>query len=328
MFLLDLFRRKTPQPPVHSGANALVYRFPEPVEPHLATVRDRVRSSGLTSVRFVEDDLLVAADFASKKAYLVKISDGEMTILDSHDTVISDGTPVETDLMDYRDGEFIVSNFYQGTFSRFDITAGRIRFAGEVKADSPPNMHGLRYIPGHPQLVWLTYCNNKRPCHRIVELESGRVLHHFDTDQQCQDIAFMDGHAVVFARTDHITKGDKPAPKGSRKNIMFATAYVYALPDNLASQPPRLVSRWKGEGHLDASKETADGRILCANQYLDRIDEFRLGHDGTLILTGVFDGFGLPHGLDVRGSSVAVTNYGDQTLRILDLTGAGIDRLQ
>jgi hypothetical protein len=317
MLGFNIFKRKSP--PAYSVSDAVVYDFPQPAEPHLATVKDRVRSSGLTSVRFVAADLLVAADFASKKCYLVRVDGSHMTILDSLDTVIADGTPVETDLIDYADGEFIVSNFYQGTFSRFAIEGDKIRFVAEVPTGGPPNMHGLRFIPGYPQLVWLTFCNNKRPCHSIMDIQTGKTLHHFDTDQQCQDIAFVNGHAVVFARTDHISKGEKIPAIGSRKNIMFATAYVYRLPENLVNEPPVMVSRWKGEGHLDASKEMADGRILCANQYLDRIDIFTLSDKGELSLDGVINGFSLPHGLDVSGDLVAITNYGDQTLRILKL---------
>lgn len=327
MFGFGFFKRKPAEsdpgqdmPEPYRGVQAVTYGFPEPDEPHLATVKDRVRSSGLTSVRFIDDELLVAADFASKKAYLVRIFGAEMTIVDAHDTILADGTAVETDLIDYRDGEFIVSNFYQGTFSRFDIVDQRIRFKAEVATGGPPNMHGLRYVPGYPNLVWLTWCNNKQPCHAIMDMVSGKVLHRFDTDQQCQDVAFTNGHAVVFARTDHISKGEKVLAPDSRKNIMFATAYVYRLPDNLEVDPPVQVSRWRGEGHLDASKEDAEGRILCANQYLDRIDIFDVSKDGKLSLNGVISGFSLPHGLDIRANRLAITNYGDQTLRVLDLS--------
>jgi hypothetical protein len=317
MLRFSFFKRK--EPLSHSGDGAIVYRFPEPTDPHLATVKDRVRPSGLTSVRFIEEKMLVAADFGSKKTYLVDISSGVMSILDTHDTIISDGTPVETDLIDYRDGEFMVSNFYQGTFSRYEIRNSRIRFLREVQTSGPTNMHGLRYIPGHPRLVWLTFCNNKRPCHAIADIETGELLHYFDTDQQCQDIAFIGGHAVVFARTDHISKGEKIPAFGSRKNIMFATAYVYRLPEDLVKEPPVMFSRWKGEGHLDASKESADGRIFCANQYLDRIDIFSLSREGILSLTGMINGFQMPHGLDILGNRLAITNYGDQTLRLMSL---------
>jgi hypothetical protein len=318
MLGFGFFKRKGPE--VFSGLNPQTYRFPQPDAPHFATVKDRVRNSGLTSVRFVDADLLVAADFASKKVYLVSVAGQDLSILDDHDTVIADGTPVETDLIDYHDGEVIVSNFYQGSFSRFEIRDQRISFKSEFATGGPRNLHGLRYVPGHPDLVWLTWCNNKKPGHAILDLNTGLTLHRFDTDQQCQDVAFSGQHAVVFARTDHISKGEKIPPARSHKNIMFATAYVYRMPNNLRAGPPVLVSRWKGEGHLDASMETEDGRILCANQYLDRIDVFEVSAGGELRLTGAFGGFNLPHGLDVNANRVAVTNYGDQTLRLFDLT--------
>lgn len=293
------------------------FAFPQPDVPHLATVRERIRSSGLTSVRFLDDTTLITGDFGGKCLYLVRLDGDKMTILDRHDSVIASGEAVETDLMDYHDGRVIVSNFYQGTFSLYEIADGKIRFFREVAAGGPRNMHGLRFVPGASHLVWLTFCNAKDPCHIIYDLADDRVLHRLSTAQQCQDVAFVNGHAVVFARTDHITKGAVTRIH-LKKRVMYATAYVYRLPDNLETAPPVLVSTWRGRGHIDACVETEGDRILSANQYLDRVDVFALDPSGRLRLQGFVPGFRLPHGLDVRGDKVAVTNYGDQTLDVID----------
>ena len=301
-------------------APGTVIALPEPEEVHYATVKDRVRNSGLTSVRFVDDDTCVAADFGNKRVYLVDIADPSKPILDSHDTVVASGDAVETDLIDYHDGRFIVSNFYQGSFSLFEIADRRIRFVREIGAENGlPNLHGLRFVPGQPDLIWLAGCNWKNPCHRLVDLDTGEVLWTVPTERQCQDVAFSNGHAIVFARTNHISKGAVELAPDSPKNTMFATAYVYRMPDDLRAGPPELVHTWQGDGHLDACKEAPDGRIFGANQYLDRVDVFRVGADGTLEMIGSEDGFDLPHGLDVRGDRMAVTNYGDQTLRVVPL---------
>ena len=306
-------------PAKYFATDTHVIALPEPGVPHLATVKDRTRNSGLTSVRFVDKNHCIAADFGNKRCYLIDLRRSDNPIVDQHSTVSGDGMPVETDLLDYHKGRFIVSNFYQGTFSLFRIENERIIFEREIAAGHTSNLHGLRFVPGNENLVWLTFCNRKEPCHKVIDLSTGKILHEIRTEQQCQDVAFARGFAVVFARTDHISKGEVILEPQSRKNTIFATAYIYRMPANLTNDPPELVHVWKGEGHLDACKEAPDGRIFSANQYLDRIDIFKLNGKGRLSLTGYIEGFSMPHGLDILGDHLAVTNYGDQTLRIMDL---------
>lgn len=296
-----------------------IHQFPTVEKPHLATIKDKTRNSGLTSVCFVDDDRVLCADFNEKRVYLVSISDGNLQFIDTHPTLIDDGTAVETDLMDLQGDRFVVSNFYQGSVSMYRLAGDKISFEGELKLNDYKGLHGVRFIPGHQNLVWLTYCGANNKCHQIIDLDTRTVIHHIDTDQQCQDVAFVGGHAVVFARTDHIKGGTKKARIFSRKWWMFATAYVYRMPPDLRTAPPTLVSRWKGKGHIDACK-AHNGEIYAANQYLDRVDVFTLSADGKLSLSKTIDGLGMPHGLDLRDNRLAVTNYEDQTLRIMELT--------
>ncbi len=291
------------------------YQFPITKEPHLATVRDKVRNSGLTSVRFIDEDNLVCCDFNEKMTYLARVAGGELTILDSHPTTIADGTPVETDLMDLSGDRFAVSNFYQGSVSFYRIENGKIVFEREINHNDFKNLHGVRYVPGDERYMWLTYCGVHNRCHQIIDTEDGRLVHNFETDQQCQDVAFVGDFAVVFARTNHISAGVKKPGLFSKKRRMFATAYVYRMPADIGTEPPSLVSEWTGKGHIDACKEY-QGKIYAANQYLDRVDVFSVSPAGKLSLDGFIKGMGMPHGLDVWHGKLAVTNYDDQTLRM------------
>lgn len=296
-----------------------IHKFPIVEEPHLVTVKDKTRNSGLTSVNFVDADRVLCADFNDKRVYLASIGNGSLRILDAHPTMIEDGTAVQTDLMDFQENRFVVSNFYQGSVGIYSLEGDKISFEGELNLNDYKGLHGVRFIPDNPDLLWLTYCGAKNKCHQIVDMESKLVIHQIDTDQQCQDVAFVNGHAVVFARTDHIKVGSLKARLFSKKWWMFATAYVYKIPADLRETPPTSVSRWKGKGHIDACK-AYNGEIFAANQYLDRIDVFKLSKDGKLSLSRSIEGMGMPHGLDLRDNKLAVTNYGDQTLRIVELS--------
>lgn len=235
-----------------------------------------------------------------------------------HSTQIADGTAVQTDLMDFKDGQIVVSNFYQGSVSVYHLDNGKIVFDRELDLNDYKGLHGVRFVPGAQDLLWLTYCGAGNKCHQIVDFGTDTVLHQIDTDQQCQDVAFVGDYAVVFARTDHIHVGTRKARLFSRKWWMFATAYVYRMPENLRNTAPTFVSRWKGKGHIDAVK-ACDGRIYGANQYLDRVDVFTVSDHGQLSLEHSIDGLGMPHGVDLRGNRLAVTNYADQTLRVMAL---------
>lgn len=276
------------------------------------------RNSGLTSVSFVDDATVLCADFNDKRIYLASIAQGRLAILDTHPTQIADGTAVQTDLMDFRDDRIVVSNFRQGSVGIYNLNDNKITFEREFNLNDYKGLHGVRFIPGTDDLLWLTCCGAGNKCHQIVDLKTDTVLHQIDTDQQCQDAAFVADHAVVFARTDHIKAGTRKARLFSRKWWMYATAYVYKLPRDLRDAPPAFVSRWKGKGHIDAVK-AHDGRIYAANQYLDRVDVIRLSDWGILSLDRSIGGLGVPHGVDLRGDRLAVTNYADQTLRVIAL---------
>jgi hypothetical protein len=292
------------------------YQFPIQKKPHLATIKDKQRNSGLTSCRFYKEDLIIACDFNEHKTYLVEMGEDDIKIIDSHSTIINSGDSVETDLMDLRGDVFLVSNFYQGSISKYLVLDKRIKFIEEIDlSPEKKNMHGVRFIPGYEDIIWVAFCGVNNKSHEIWDIKKKEVLYRFDEDEQCQDIAFIKGLAIVFARTDHIWVSEKPK-WWSKKNKMYATAYVYEI-GNLFERSPSKISEWRGEGHIDAAMEY-DGAIYAANQYLDRIDVFEIDSNNKLKLLRSIPGYKMPHGLDIKSGVLIVTNYDDQSLRVGD----------
>jgi len=307
--------REIDTPSMQSCAKSTIFQFPLPQQIHYATVKDRARNSGLTSVGFINSSKVVCCDFNEKKVYFAELMGEDLKIIDTHSTIIADGTPVQTDLIDARGNEFVVSNFYQGSASHYRLIDSKIEFVREINHNSYKNLHGVRFIPGYDSLVWLAYCGGNNMCHQILDLNDDRVIHEFGTDQQCQDIAFVKQFAVVFARTDHIAKGKVKLSPDSQKNIMFASAYIYELPKDLYKSAPKIKRIWRGDGHIDSTKGASDNRIYAANQYLDRVDVFEVADDGAMSLVNIIEQYPLPHGLDIHENNLAVTCYGDSTLR-------------
>ena len=237
--------------------------------------------------------------------------------MDHTNTVIRGGVPVQTDLMDINKNIFAVTNFFQGSISIYKIDAFRINFVKEIKLNSFIYVHGVRFIPGYDNLIWVSYCGANNKCVQIIDYLKEKVVHTIPMKEQAQDCAFLQqggrSYAMQFARTPHISEGRLPA--GAPLKEMYATVYLLELPENINSAAPRMVSEARFDGHLDAAKEY-NGAVYSANQYMDCIDVFTL--NGTDILkTGNIPGFNFPHGVDIRSDGViAVTNYGDNSLRI------------
>lgn len=313
--------------------------FPVP-EPHYAYVRSLRRNSGLTSVRWYDQETLFAGDFAAKAVYRVKPFSAD-PIVDCIPTPSGQGLPTETDLMDIRGDTMVMTNFYTGEVAFYDVGVDKLAFSHTIE---PPSLienkrgwlstmvrrakgkkltgrrkiHGAIFVPGYDDLLWVSYCDARDKGAEIVKL-NGDPVHSLKLPEQGQDVAFLeiDGqhYAVQAARTDHITV-DKP----NERNI-YVTMFVYRLPKDLHSESPELVLTEYFPGHLDAIKPYK-GAIYAANQHDSCVDEFFYDPaQNALTLRRRFTGFDMPHGLDVSpDGKVAVTNYGPANdLRIFQL---------
>ena len=291
-----------------------VYNFPTPAPAHIAWIKDRPRNSGLTSVRFIGGERFVCCDFNEKRMYLAEFAGSGVRILDETRTVIADGTPVQTDLLDFNGEDMLaVSNFYQGTQSYFRIDGDSLTFVEEQKLNGFHHCHGVRFVPGYPDLMWVSYCGPTNKCIVIVDWRNKRVLHTLAFTEQVQDAAFVGPYAFAPARTNHITRD------GKYDGAIYVTMYLLRMPENLYAAPPQLVDVWRGAGHLDAMKEFGDV-AYAANQYTDAVDVFGVSAEGRIELRESLRGFPMPHGLDVRADGLlGVTNYLDNTLRVVQL---------
>jgi len=290
------------------------YPFPYPADPRMVYIKDRPRNSGLTSLRFVGPNRIVCCDFNAKMMYLAELTDSGTKIIASVPTIIQDGTPVQTDLMDVnKDGLIVVSNFHQGTQSYFQLKGDKLSFVSEMKLTKFVQNHGVRFIPGYDDLLWACYCAQKNKYNVILNYKEKKVLHQLEMPERMQDVAFLGPYAVAPARTDHISN------KGPHPGKMYATVYLFRLPENLYKTPPTLIDTWHGEGHLDAMIEH-EGLVYSANQYTDTVDVFGITSDERIVQRPSIKGFSMPHGLDIRDDGLlAVTNYGDNSVRLMEL---------
>lgn len=303
-------------PPIH---------FPIP-SPHYAYVRTLRRNSGLTSVRWFDNETLFAGDFAAKTVYRVKPF-SDKPIAESIPTPDGSGNPTETDLMDIRGQTMILTNFYKGEVAFYNVGAEQLTFSHTIlppslienkrgpirtwirkikgkKLTDRRKIHGAIFVPGYEDLLWVSYCDARHKGVEIVKL-NGDPVHSIALPEQGQDVAFLEiegeTFAVQAARTDHITVNQP-----NERNI-YVTMFVYRLPKNLEQDLPELILTEQFPGHLDAIK-AYKGAIYAANQHDSCVDEFVYDPiQNTLNLQRRFTGFDMPHGLDISpGGKVAV----------------------
>jgi hypothetical protein len=290
------------------------YRFATRSAPHLCYIKDRPRNSGLTSLRFVADDRFVCCDYNEKTMHLVELDGTRLRIIASVPTVVHDGTPVQTDLLDFNGEDLLVtSNFYQGTQSLYRLRDDGLSFVEELKPNGFLHCHGVRFVPGYSDLLWVCYDGKMNKSIAIFDYRKKLPLYTLMMPEMMQDSAFIDSYALAQGRTDHIRR-DGPYP-----GKMYTSVFLFRLPPDLRSAPPQLLDVWHGSGHMDAIKEYR-GEAYSANQYTDSIDVFGVSPAERIEHRRSIDGFAMPHGLDIRGDGLlAVTNYADNSVRLIEL---------
>jgi hypothetical protein len=309
---------------------ALPAVVPFPVaDPHYVYVQARRRNSGLTSVRWHDDETLYASDFSAKALYRVKPF-ADRPIDAQTDTLDGQGRPTQTDLMDLRGDTLVMTNFYCGEVGVYEVGPDTIRFERVIRPPARPaprrrslrslfgsgsgdarggrRVHGAVFVPGYQDLLWVSSCDAHQRGVEIITLD-GTPVHSLPTVEQAQDVAFVElagvNYAIQAARTNHITV------RAPNDIAMYATLYVFRLPPDLRRERPELLVTQRFSGHLDAMKGFR-GSVYGANQYDDCVDQFTYcPKENRIDRVRRLTGFDMPHGLDIRHDGLmAVTNYG------------------
>jgi hypothetical protein len=190
-------------------------------------VRTRQRNSGLTSVRWYDDQTLFAGDFAAKRVYRVKPFSSN-PIEAGISTLDGEGRPTETDLMDLRDDTMALTNFYTGEVAFYTVGANVLQFERVILPPAqsqqtcthmfwhkfmPDSLfrkriarsrktgrkaHGVVFIPGYLDLLWVSFCDAVQKGIEIVTTD-GISICSVPTAEQAQDVAFLRSGADVYA---------------------------------------------------------------------------------------------------------------------------------
>jgi hypothetical protein len=265
-----------------------------------AYVGQRIRVATATDVCFVDDSKILVASLANKKIYLIDISN-QIKIIDEIDT------PHYPDLIDYKEGKIITANNpifklgeKDGSVTFFELLEDKLYFKKNIfLKDIKP--HSSNFLDENNVIV----CNvgeNKKGC-LILNLNEEKYTIFDDFKNYPKDTYVTENNILLITSS-------KASPNLKTEEI-YSSLYLYDKNYVKLDEIDFL-------GQIDGiTLNGSDGFITLQNE--DSIIYFKLLNNKLKIIKKI-GGFNFPHGISSLGNKVIVTNYGDNSIDILNLS--------
>jgi hypothetical protein len=259
----------------------------------------RERYSCATAVAFITENLLVSAAFNSRKLYLIELTENGHNILQE---VKTNHSP---DLMKYKDGMILTSDYPymepNGHGSIYDLIDGKIVFRKEIPIINT-KIHGCGIID-HSTIILTNQNVDNKDC-LFIDVPTGNIIKRFkDFDYYPKD-TFVFGDRILI-----ICAGSIP---DIGKKVVTEESVLYLFDKDL-----KKLDEMRFFGQTDSLTLTGEDGFVTIQTH-DEILHFNLINDKLSIVKRI-KGFDFPHGVDSFEDKVAVTNYGDNTIRIFTL---------
>jgi hypothetical protein len=269
--------------------------------PPLVTVGNRNRYSTATAVAFINENLFVSAAFNSKRIYLIEIlPDGSHNILDEV------RTKHHPDLMDYKDGMILTSDYPymepDGHASIYELVDNKIVFKKEIKIVNTKS-HGCDII-NKDTIIITSNSDHNRGC-MFIDVKTGKITKNFNKMQHYPKDVYVSGNRMFVVCAESLPQ------IGKTTVIKESILYLFDL-----TTLERL-DEVKFHGQTDSLTMLGnDGFITVQGD--DTVVHYKVDNDKLSIVKRI-GGFNFPHGIDAIGDKLIVTNYGDNTIRVFNL---------
>lgn len=271
--------------------------------PPLVTVGNRTRYSTSTAVAFINDNLLVSAVFNNKKLYLIRLlENGGHSIIDEIDTRHC------PDIMKYKNGMILTSDFPHGEphghASIYDIVDEKISYRKEIRYERN-RVHGCEIIDSSNFIITSNPSNRETDIGiMFTNIESEKSKIYTNMIPYAKDVALTDSRVIV------VCAKSLPALNNS---VEIKESMLYLFDRNTMEEIDTITF----EGQTD-SITINDDNIFITVQSDDCLVHVKLIEDKLSFIKRI-DGFNFPHGISSLNNRVAVTNYGDNSIRIFEL---------
>lgn len=264
------------------------------------TVGNRKRFSTATAVAFINENLFVSAAFNSRKLYLIEITETGHNILQE---VKTNHSP---DLMKYKDGMILTSDYPHGEpnghASIYRLVDGKIVFDWEIALINT-KAHGCEIIDKDNIIITSNSDHNRGIL--FIDISTGIIKKNFnDLKHYPKDVCIVGD--VLFT----VCAASLPQ---IGKTTVIRESIVYAFDKNTLQK----IDEQTFHGQTDSIVVNGeDGFITIQGD--DTVLHFKFV-DNKLSIVKRIGGFSFPHGISFIENKVAVTNYGDNTIRIFNL---------
>jgi hypothetical protein len=260
-------------------------------------VGDKLRYATATDVKFIDDKFLISAQLLNRTLYLIDYSDG-FKIIDSIKT------NYQPDLFDVKNGLVITANqTYKenqtGGVSLYEIKENKFLLIKDFLIDNV-QAHGCKIIDDENILF-----------SSISELSLGIFKLNIKTEK-CDKIYIgdkfirdMDFSGDYIFLTSAPSTPMNSANRGSNNKITCLNYKTLEVVNEIYF------------GNQSDSIVIKDNLCFLTSQITDEVFCFKI--DGiNLDFFGKIGGFNFPHGMDVYEDLIAVSNYGDNSIQIVN----------
>ena len=264
------------------------------------TIGNRTRFSTATAVAFINENLLISAAFNSRKLYLIELTENGHNILQEIKTNHS------PDLMKYKDGMILTSDYPfmepNGHASIYNLVNGKIVFKKEIPLIET-KAHGCEIID--PSTIIITSNSDHNRGILFINADSGEIRKNFNEFKHYPKDVCIVGD-VLFA----VCAASLPQ---IGKTTVIKESIVYAFNKNTLEK----IDEATFHGQTDSIVVNGeDGFITIQGD--DEVLHFKFV-DNKLSIVKRIGGFNFPHGIDYKNGKIAITNYGDNTIRIFTI---------
>lgn len=244
------------------------------------------RQATATAVRFVGENLLVA-HYLGRKLYLL---DKTGKVLSSIDT------EYETDLLDYKDNLIACSNLFNEKISLFSLT-DKLSFYKYLTVPHD-HLHGI-FIDKDSVL-----CTTGHSIVRVDYESNCTIIKTFE--DQPKDVFIYGDYMVVVSTKGFITTKPGKIPKKATT--------IHLIKENITLDTISI------DGQVDAVTYKDDNPfvIYLTSQDINAVAKVILENE-KLKFEKYISGFSFPHGIHYANNKLAVSNYGDNSISILDV---------
>jgi len=269
--------------------------------PPEVTVGNRNRFSTSTAVAFINENLLLSAAFNNKKIYLIELTEN------GHNIVQEVRTKHHPDLMKYKDGMILTSDYPHmepnGHASIYHLINGEIVFNKEIPAINT-KVHGCEIVDDKTIIITSNSDHNRGIM--FIDVPSGLLKQNFNSLQHYpKDVCIYNNYLFTVCAASLPQIG---------KTTVIKESILYVFDKTSLNKIDEITFH----GQTDSLVAFGDN-VLITVQGDDTVIHFKF-IDGKLSFVKRIEGFNFPHGIAAYGNKIAVTNYGDNTIRVFNLS--------